>query len=309
VRDRADGHTEPSFDIMMPYYGDVALMKLAVISVLEQSDPDWRLTVIDDGREPGVPEWFAGLGDDRVRYLRNEHNLGVTGNFRKCVELAEYDHMVILGCDDLMLPNYVSSIREALRVFPNAGMVQPGVEVIDGHGLPVDTLVDHTKRILYAPRIKGVRLAEGEGLAVSLLRGNWLYFPSVCWRTEAVKSVDFRPDLHVIQDLALVMDLLQRGESLAVTDAVSFKYRRHAVSESAVQAFDGRRFVEEKGFFLDVADRLEAHGWHEAAKVARQHFSSRLHALTLLPQMVYGGNRSGIRTLVRHTFGAARHSE
>ncbi|MFE3204113.1 glycosyltransferase family 2 protein [Embleya sp. NPDC055664] len=293
---------------MMPYYGDVGLMQHAVRSVLAQTDRNWRLTVVDDGREKGVPEWFAALDDDRIVYLRNEKNLGVTGNFRKCVELAEQDHMVMMGCDDVFLPNYIATIRDVLRRYPEAGMVQPGVQVIDGRGLPTKTLVDQTKRRLYAPKIEGSRRLGGERLAVSLLRGNWLYFPSVCWRTEAVKAINFREDLHVIQDLALVLDLLQRGEDLVATDAVCFQYRRHAVSESALQAFDGRRFVEERGFFLDVAERMERHGWHEAARVARKHMSSRLHALTMMPMMVRSGNREGVRKLARHTFGSARHT-
>jgi GT2 family glycosyltransferase len=290
----------------MPYYGDVALMQQAVRSVLAQTDPKWRLTVVDDGREEGVPEWFATLGDERVRYLRNEKNLGVTGNFRKCVDLAEHDYMVMLGCDDLFLPNYIATVRETLRKFPDAGLVQPGVEVIDSAGNPVRTLVDQTKRRIYAPRVDGPLRMEGERLAISLLRGNWLYFPSICWRTEAVQAVNFRTDLHVIQDLALVMDLLQNGAYLAVSDTLCFQYRRHAVSESALQAFDGRRFVEERGFFLAVAQRLADHGWPTAAKVARAHVSSRLHALTLLPGMVRSRNRDGVRKLARHTFGAPR---
>jgi len=39
-----------TIDIMLPYYGDVALMQNAVRSVIAQSDPDWRLTVVDDGQ-------------------------------------------------------------------------------------------------------------------------------------------------------------------------------------------------------------------------------------------------------------------
>ncbi|MFI6583694.1 glycosyltransferase family 2 protein [Embleya sp. NPDC050493] len=293
---------------MMPYYGDVGLMQHAVRSILAQTDPNWRLTVVDDGREKGVPEWFAALGDDRVRYRRNEHNLGVTENFRKCVDLAELGHMVMMGCDDVLLPNYIATIRAVLRAHPDAGMVQPGVQVIDGAGLPAKTLVDQTKRRIYAPKIEGVRRLGGERLAISVLRGNWLYFPSVCWRTEAIQAINFRRDLHVIQDLALVLDLLQAGEQLVVSDVVCFQYRRHAVSESSLQAFDGRRFVEERGFFLDVADRMEQHGWHEAAKVARKHFSSRLHALTMLPMMVRSRNWDGARMLARHTYGTGRHA-
>jgi glycosyltransferase involved in cell wall biosynthesis len=36
-------------DVLLPYYGDVAMMKQAVESILGQSSPDWTLTVIDDG--------------------------------------------------------------------------------------------------------------------------------------------------------------------------------------------------------------------------------------------------------------------
>lgn len=51
------------FEILLPYYGDVALMQDAVRSVLAQDGDDWRLTVVDDGTEPGVPEWFEQLAD------------------------------------------------------------------------------------------------------------------------------------------------------------------------------------------------------------------------------------------------------
>jgi glycosyltransferase involved in cell wall biosynthesis len=94
-----------TFDIMLPYYGDVSLMQAAVRSVQGQTNRDWRLTVVDDGKEPGVPEWFAALGDDRVRYLRNERNLGVTGNYQKCLSLTEYPYLVMMGTDDIMLPS------------------------------------------------------------------------------------------------------------------------------------------------------------------------------------------------------------
>jgi len=115
----------PSIDIMMPYYGDVAMMQAAVRSILVQSDPDWHLTVVDDGEAAGVPEWFAALGDPRVDYQRNPVNLGVTGNFRKCVDLAKRDRMVMMGSDDLMLPDYVATVRELEALSPGAGIVQP----------------------------------------------------------------------------------------------------------------------------------------------------------------------------------------
>ncbi|MGW7327438.1 glycosyltransferase family 2 protein [Streptomyces sp. NPDC054840] len=288
------------FEILLPYYGDVALMQGAVRSVLAQDGDDWRLTVVDDGTEPGVPEWFEQLADPRVRYLRNERNLGVTGNFNRCVELAEYEYLVLMGCDDLMQPNYLQVVRATADREPTAAMIQPGVQVIGTDGLPYDTLADRTKRKLYAPKSPGRALLGGEELATSLLRGNWLYFPSICWRTEAIKRFGFRADLGVIQDLALVVDLLVAGESLATTPEVCFSYRRHAESESSAKAYTGHRFEEAKRFFVETADRLDRHGWPRAAKVSRLHLSSRLHAITLLPGAAMKAGRPGVSAMLRH---------
>ena len=295
----------PSIDLMMPYYGDVALMRAAVRSVLAQTDPDWHLTVVDDGVAAGVPEWFAGLGDPRVTYLRNEVNLGVSGNFQKCLELAERDRLTIMGCDDLLLPNYVASVRALATANPGVGLVQPGVRVIDGNGEPTSSLVDSIKRRRYAPKEllhgDGPVLLRDEELALSLLRGNWLYFPSLSWRTEAIRNTTgFRKDLKVIQDLALIMELVENGEPLLADDTVCFEYRRHAASESSQQALDGERFTEARHFFRETADRLQAKGWTRAARAARLHRSTRLHALTLVPTALRQRRTDAALRLVRY---------
>jgi glycosyltransferase involved in cell wall biosynthesis len=294
----------PAIDVMMPYYGDVALMQAAVRSVLAQTDPDWHLTVVDDGEAAGVPEWFAQLGDPRVTYLRNEANLGVSGNFQKCLELATRDRLTIMGCDDLLLPNYVETVRRLASAYPKVGLIQPGVQVIDETGEPTSSLADSVKRRLYAPK----RLLRGEGpvrmqgqeLATSLLRGDWLYFPSLSWRTEAVTALAFRRDLRVIQDLALIIELVEHGEELVADDTVCFKYRRHAASESSQQALDGARFDEARRFFHEAADRMAAKGWTEAARAARLHRSARLHALTLVPTALRRRRTDAALRLVRY---------
>ncbi|WP_412544484.1 glycosyltransferase [Longispora sp. K20-0274] len=283
-------------------------MQAAVRSVLAQTDSDWRLTVVDDGVAPGVPEWFATITDERVRYQRNEQNLGVTGNYKKCIGLVEFDHVVMMGTDDIMLPNYLECVRSVLAEYPDVAMIQPGVEVIDGNGEVVRTLVDEAKRRLYAPRTQTRRVMAGEELAKSLLRGNWLYFPSICWRVDALRDVGFRSDLEVIQDLALVIDLLQRGDSMAIDPVVCFQYRRHTISISATGAVAGTRFTEARNYFLDVADRMDSHGWPKAARIARRYMSSRIHAVTLLPAAIRARHRAGVVNLSRHAFGPSRRS-
>ena len=237
-------------DVLMPYYGDVGMMQEAVRSVLAQRDRHWRLTVVDDGAEPGVPEWFAGLiaehGPDKIRYQRNPVNLGITENFQKCLSLVTHPLVTMIGCDDRMLPDYIGTVRALMRDYPRVSLAQPGVEVINGDGEVVEPWVDKVKRRLYAPRVHGALVLSGESLAVSLLRGNWMYFPAICWRADVITEVGFDPHLRVIQDLALTLEWVRAGAQIVVSDTICFQYRRHAVSLSSEQAFTGARFAEER---------------------------------------------------------------
>lgn len=287
-------------DILVPFYGDPGLLRQTVASVQAQLNKEWHMTVVDDGYDdPSVCEWFQQLQDPRVTYIRNEENLGANGNYVKCVGLATQDAFVVLGADDLLLPNFVDVVLSARAHFPDAAVVQPGVVVIGQDSRPVRTLVDSGKR-RYAPKVTAPTALGGEELANSLLRGNWLYFPSLCFDRRAVQRVGFRPGLNVVQDLALVLDLTMRGETLVVDPEVCFAYRRHTGSDSSRRALEGTRFTEERRYFLDVADELQGLGWHRAARTARRHLSSRLNAATMLPAALRTRRFSGARTLSRH---------
>jgi glycosyltransferase involved in cell wall biosynthesis len=297
------GWTIVTLEIMMPFYGRVDHFQQAVASILAQSDPDWRLTIIDDvypDRAPG--EWAKAIGDKRVRYVRNKTNLGPSGNFNESAIRARGEFVVIMGCDDIMLPGYVARVKELIAGFPDADIIQPGVATIDENGLPSRPLADRVKD-WYRPSGHGARTYRGEKLAVSLLRGNWAYFPSVAWRTSRLTEFGFRTDVNVVQDLAMLMAITRAGGTLVLDDTVVFNYRRHSTSVSAVTGPDGSKFVEEQRLFDECAAAFDDLGWRRAARVARIHLSSRLHAATELPGALLRGNSGGRRALLRHLLG------
>ncbi|WP_111766337.1 glycosyltransferase family 2 protein [Nakamurella deserti] len=288
--------------IVVPFYGDPGLLRRTVASVRAQTDPEWTLTVVDDGYpDPSVAAFFADLDDPRVRYLRNPVNLGANGNYRHCLALADQDWLVMLGADDELLPHYVATVRAAAAAHPTAAVIQPGVQVIDGDGAVVLPLLDRVKLRLLRPA--GTTVLSGGALTASLLRGNWLYFPALAFRREPAQRIGFRTGLDVVQDLALVLDLIADGGSLVVLDTVCFSYRRHLASDSSGRALDGTRFDEQRRFFREAADRAEALGWRPAARAGRRHLLSRLHALTLLPVAVRARRWQGAATLARHVVG------
>jgi glycosyltransferase involved in cell wall biosynthesis len=285
-------------DVMLPFYGDVALFKTAVRSVLAQSHGDFRLVMVDDQfPDPEPARWLQGLTDPRVHYLRNDKNLGVNGNFRRCVELVEAPAFTVMGCDDVMAPDHLARSVAALEHHRDAAVVQPGVEVVDHAGAVVRPLGDRVKAAM-APRTPTT--LRGESMAQSLYRGNWTYFPSLVWRTDTAKPIGFRQGLEVALDLGLLTDIARAGGALVFDPHVTFGYRRHDASVSSVRAVDGRRFEEERAFFETEASRCRELGWFSAERAARRHVTSRLNAATLLPGALVGRQWRVARTLGRH---------
>src|SRR5688572_11529104 len=112
-------------DIFGPSWGAPALLYLTVDSVRGQRNPDCRLTVIDDCYpDEAVPAYFAAIDDPRISYVRNERNLGITENFREAIRRAEEPYMTLLGCDDLLHPNYVDVILRTIAAVPDADVIQ-----------------------------------------------------------------------------------------------------------------------------------------------------------------------------------------
>lgn len=284
-------------EIYMPFYGRFDHLRAAVDSVRNQRDPRWRLTVVDDvypDLEPGL--WVESISDDRITYLRNTENLRPSGNYNACVSMSDADHLVLMGCDDELEPEYVGRVLELLADDPSVDLIQPGVRVIDEHGHPSDPLADRVKRRLaLAPGLHG-----GEGAAVSLLRGNWTYFPSLVWKRSWLTGDGFRRDLDVVQDLAMIMSILQSGGRLLVDDQIVFRYRRHSRSVSAVTGPDATKFRQERQLFDELAVAMKERGWERGAREARRHPTSRLNALSEIPRAIRAKDGGAINRLLRH---------
>ncbi|MBS1906027.1 MAG: glycosyltransferase [Actinobacteria bacterium] len=293
-----------TLEIFCPFWGDPELLFETVESVRAQRNPDWRLIVIDDCYpDDTVAGRFAAIEDDRITYVRNEKNLGITENYREAIRRATTPYIAILGCDDLLHPGYVDAVLRTIAEVPAADVIQPGVVVIDEHGTVISPLVDRVKQGLLAPSTHGATaVLTGQDMATSLIRGDWLYWPSLTFRTETLKRIDFREGLPIIQDLALLMDIAFDGGTLAYTHEVVFSYRRHGSSASQKTLMDGRRFRDERAYYRTARGLAAAKGWKRTARVARVRIMSRLHAVTELPGIIRHGNGAALKSTLAHIF-------
>lgn len=293
-----------TLEIFVPFWGDPALLYETVASVQAQHNPDWRLTVIDDCYpDPTVAQHFEREADERITYVRNDVNLGITENYREAIRRASGPFVTLLGCDDLLHPNYVDVIERMIAAAPRADVLQPGVDVIDENGEVVRPLVDRVKQGLLAPRTKSdVVVLSSESMATSLIRGDWLYWPSLTFRTETLQRIDFRDGLPIIQDLALLMDIAFEGGSLAFAPEKAFSYRRHGGSASQKTLLDGRRFRDERTYYRAATELAQQRRWRRTARTARIRLFSRLHAVAELPGVLRHGTKQGLGSTLAHIF-------
>jgi glycosyltransferase involved in cell wall biosynthesis len=293
-----------ALEVFVPFWGDPELLYATIDSVRTQTDPNWRMTIVDDCYpDPSVARHFALEDDPRITYVRNEANLGIAANFEKCRRMASADLVMFLGCDDLLHPDFVSRARELMAAHRDAAFLQMGVRVIDETGATSAPLGDRVKALL-RPRSTLTRVLSGEDLAVSLLRGNWLYWPSLVFRRSWLSDRPFRADLPIVLDLALIMGIVRDGGTLVLDSHETFSYRRHSKSLSSAAAVDGSRFEDDRRYFREIGAALAADGWPRAARAARLRWTSRLHGLTSLPQALRGpGRRHSLQLIWTHVTG------
>jgi hypothetical protein len=182
-------------------------------------------------------------------------------------------------------------------------MVQPGVEIVDDTGAPARTLVDLSKRWVYAPRTSTPHRAAGRGPGHQPPARQLAVLPVDLLAAGPLRRTGFREGLSVVQDLALVIDLVLDGESLLVEPVTCFRYRRHRSSVSSAHAADGRRFAEERGFFLDApsGSRPTAGRAPPAPPATTPRRGSTRSCRC--PWPCGTGSGTGVRTLARHAFG------
>ena len=265
--------TKQKIDILVPYWGEFALLRKAVDSVISQTNQDWRLLIIDDCYPSDeAKKFYSKFADKRITYSRNKRNLGLVKNYNYALTQTSADHCVIMGCDDVMLPNYIET---ALKNIGDADYYQPAVNVINELDQVYFPLADRIKSFI-RPNKPG--LYSGEAIASSLCHGNWTYFPSITWKTATLKKYNFDEEKPNTQDVTTLLDILCNGGSMFLDNTVTFQYRRSASSFSS-KAKSGTRFSEENATYNELADRFEKMGWKKAARAARLHITVRLHQI------------------------------
>lgn len=131
----AEGIDRPFWSVMIPTHNRTKYLEEALRSVLAQ-DPgteQMQIVVVDDFSTQDDPEPLVReIGQGRISFYRQPHNVGQFTNLNTCIERARGHWVHILHDDDLVRPGFYSNLRASLENNSTIGAAFCRFSLIDG---------------------------------------------------------------------------------------------------------------------------------------------------------------------------------
>ena len=126
--------SNPKVSVCIPVYNCEAYLANTIRSVLAQTLTDFELVIIDNASTDHTAEVIRSFDDLRIRNLRNDQNLGMMGNWNRCLAEAKGDFIKLLPADDLIYPTCLERQVSACTLHPSVSLVCCSRDIIDVHG-------------------------------------------------------------------------------------------------------------------------------------------------------------------------------
>lgn len=126
----------PKVSIMIPTYKRPELLKEAIESALNQkTNIRYEVVVVDNDNDQEiateVDKVVASFGAHNLRLFRNQSNIGMFGNWNRCVELARGQWLTILNDDDLLDPTFLAESWDVLDKNKSVSLVACKARTLD----------------------------------------------------------------------------------------------------------------------------------------------------------------------------------
>lgn len=105
----------PFFTVLICTYQRARILPRAIRSVLDQTDQDFEIIVVDDGSAQDIEGVVESFGDERIRLFELEENQGVARATNLGFQKAVGQYICFLDDDDEFLPTFLEDTRRHLE--------------------------------------------------------------------------------------------------------------------------------------------------------------------------------------------------
>ncbi len=208
----------PKISIVMPVYDPpLDFLDQAIWSVRRQLYPEWELCIADDAsKNQAVRDLLArhAAEDSRIKVAYRSENGHISQASNSAAELATGEFVALLDNDDLLPPQALFYIADAILQHPDAGLIYSDEDKIDSAG--------HRRSPYFKPRWN----------PDLFLSHNMICHLGVYRRTLAAELGWFRAGYEGAQDYDLALRCVERlaAKDIVHIPRVLYHWRSHAGS-------------------------------------------------------------------------------
>ena len=154
----------PLITVIITTYNRVNLLEKAIKSVINQTYSNIEIIISDNHSEDGTEELCKkySQADSRIKYFRQEKNLGMAANTNFAHEKSNGRYVHVLCDDDWLDEDFIEKCYEEIRKNPEFNYICPTVKVYDTDGnflseakktnLSCNSPADRIKNYVYAAK-------------------------------------------------------------------------------------------------------------------------------------------------------------
>lgn len=286
-------------EIVIPTHNRLPYLQLALESVLAQNYSNFTVTVVDSASSDGTLEFLQSVRCDRLRVVRFEDNLGISGNWTRALQTAEARLISIFHDDDIMLPDFVSRQVQMFSLHPDVVLSHTAGEVIS-----------ERNEVLFFRKHNWPLVTDGKIFVERVLTEDALVPipPSVVLnRTFLPETYGFDVNFPAMVDLVAWIQAARYGKIGYISEPL-VQYRIHASQTTNLILTSYPKKMRQRELFFDLmrSELIENCRYTEIqAKKAAWKYFSRAVSNDLLRISFYAGNFSSKVKIILY-FGARR---
>jgi glycosyltransferase involved in cell wall biosynthesis len=276
--------------VLIPTYNLACHLDETIQSVLKQTYKNFELIIIDDNSPDETDSVVKKyLSDKRIKYIKNRKNLGLQGNWNKCLLEASGEYIKFLNHDDTFHPDLLKEYVSIMDTHPDVSLVIAYTEHMHEPNKIVAKPIDYGL-------IKGqVAIRE------SLLRWNWIGEPtSVMFRRSNLHIGLFDTTYFWVLDWEMWLRQLTVGDLYVIPKILNAK-RFHADSASSSIYKNFKHCFEEYYFAVNIYNfKLYSLSENDAKQILKQRIE---WIIKCIPGMIKARNLKAIKqavSILRH---------
>ena len=202
----------PKISICIPTYNCERYIQAAIESAVSDEELDAEIVVVDNASADNTVSVVRGLMGDargRIRLFVNDQNIGMAGNFNRCLEHAHGAYIKFLMADDLLLPGCVRKLSCILDSNPGVSLVASARLVIDESGNSLATRRKFRKDI----EISGKKVIND-----CLFGQNYIGEPTAVMFRKVLMRSGFNVNMPQVLDMDMWFRLLESGNLYYVSE-------------------------------------------------------------------------------------------